>query len=445
MTLKAMSHVARLKSDLALLDRAKAVPGSVRHAALSECTDLLARKILNYPQSLVFAGLRPDMTFTERKQALGIQQGEPMTEAQADLCRIFETQGRKSRRANWIWRIGQEARSMSEQGWYGFFVTLTVDPMRCPDSAKLWQDGIEFRKYLRKLARLSAQCCGHGRAIQEGASIHEYVRHVGVVEHGSSNHHHHMHVLIWLRGIPEKWKKCPNKSIRDPKARSNDWCRAMASYWPWALPGIGRAKYFRHEGDVWSRLGFCVPVSRTGKPMSIRSPEAAGFYVAKYMEKEDKAWTHRVKATRNLGLETLKAMLGRMNLARLRPLAHRPRTYDLNISLQTIHTVPSGIIRSLAKQEIFCREWARGQQDWKAVLNERSDAFKRMLQSVKDGLNPRKMDSRQFFDWVTEHLPEPEGYCEKKLLRSHRLLAYEFPVDAPRKVNHIGGNQVDAA
>jgi hypothetical protein len=380
------------------------------------------------------------MSYQERREHI---LGQPVEFEESPETLAFQkklkTGGLQQIRSNWIWRIGQECLEKSRQGWYGFFVTLTVDPSRVPDSMEMWKEGREFRKYIRKLARVSCRACGMPRAIKDGASCADFVQHVGVIEHGKSRHHHHMHLLIWMRDIPSAWKVCPNRGATKPEHRTIDWCKPMSTYWPHALPGIGRAKYFRHEGDIWSRMGFVLPFDKKkGRVVRVHMPEKAGLYIAKYMDKEDKAWTHRIKATRNLGLSNLVKTLMSLHVRKLEALTWRPRSFDLSTSAMTIHSVPSGLLRSLAKRELFCRRWESGLLEWKSLLRENCEGFKAMLKSVKNGDNPLRMSSKEFYEWVTRHLPEPDGYCEKRYLRAITSLGVEFKPANSMPVNHAG-------
>jgi hypothetical protein len=438
--LKTQRMAAEMRSNLCLMERSKRVSGAHLKEARKECALYLARTNLIYPPSLKVLGLKEGMPLAERKDVLHIGEAAlEETEATLQFQELLATAGRKQIRSNWIWRIGQECVEKSVEGWFGFFVTLTVDPARVPDSEKMWKEGREFRKYIRRLAKVAAKACGQPRAIHDGASCSEYVQHVGVVEHGKSSQHHHMHLLVWLRDIPASWKVDPNRGVRDPKHRTNDYCRHMAEFWPHSLPGIGRAKYFRHEGDVWSRHGFALPYdSKRQRTVRINQPEKAGLYVAKYMDKEDKVWTHRIKATRNLGLSRLRKVLQRMHWRKIEALTWRPKTYSLSCSAATIHTCPPALIRLLAKQENFYRSMVSKRMDWETQLRENFDSFKRMLQSVRDGANPKRMRSHQFYEWVSEHLPDPPGYCEKRYWRAIQDLGAEFPPVKSLPIEHMG-------
>jgi len=436
-----MSYVSSMRSTLEMLRRSSNVRSSDIALCRAEVSSYLAKRILIYPPSLRQLGLRPDMTYQDRKTVLGLHASPPPpSDEELEFQQFLDTSARKQRRAAWIWRIGSEAEDMRDRGWYPFFVTLTVDPARVPDSEAMWRDGREFGKYLRRLAKVSARACGMASAIRNGASDRDFVRHVGVIEHGKTNQHHHMHLLVWMRGIPAKWKICPNRGIADPSSRTINFCREMGTFWPHSLPGLGKALYFRHEGDPWSRLGFCVPVDRkTGKPFKVLPARLAGVYVAKYMDKENKAWLHRVKATRDLGKGRLRNLLWSMAAATVEALTWRPRTYQLSVLVTTIHSVPPGLLRSMAKQVHFCKMWDVCQSDLTTLLRPNSGIFTQMLESVRDGAQPSRMSLKAFYDWVTGLLPVPVGYCDKRLSRAHCRLRVEFPPCREQPVSHLGG------
>lgn len=438
--LKAMRLSAEMRTSLALMEKSKLVSGALLHAARAECADYLARTNLIYPPSLKMVGLYEGQPLPEKKKALQVEANAvPETEETMEFQAMLATAGRKSIKANWIWRIGEECLEKSLQGWYGFFITLTVDPSRVADSEAMWREGREFRKYIRRLAKVSAKACGMPRAIHDGASCSDFVQHVGVIEHGASQHHHHMHLLLWMRDIPAAWKVCPNRGVRRPEHRTNDWCKPMSTYWPHALPGIGRAKFFRHEGDMWSRHGFKIPYDpKKQRVVRIHGPEKAGLYIAKYMDKEDKVWTHRIKATRNLGMTRLRRVLMQMHWRKVEALTWRPRTYSLSTLATTIHTVPPGLLRLTAKQESFCRAWAANTLDFRMLLRESCDSFSRMLKSVRDGARPKRMSSKAFYEWVSSHLPVPNGYCEKRYKRAITSLGVEFRPLHSLPVQHTG-------
>lgn len=438
--LKTMRLSAEYRTNLALMEKSPLCRSALVKKAREQSALYLARTNFIYPPVFRELGLYEGMPLPMRKAALHVKESSyEETEGTRDFQDMLAVAGKKQIKQNWIWRIGQECLEKSHEGWYGFFITLTVDPKKISDSQAMWEKGVEFRKYLRKLARCAAKACGMPNAIKEGASVRDFVHHVGVIEHGKSRHHHHMHLLLWMRDIPASWKVCPNRGIREPQYRVNDWCRPMATFWPHSTAGIGRPKFFRHEGDMWSKHQFVLPYDRNKKRIvRIHAPEKAGLYIAKYMDKDDKVWLHRIKATRNLGLSRIKKVLGRMHWRKVEALTWRPRTYSLSTLATTIHSCPSGLLRLIAKQETFVRKWENNSLDWEMLLQRNCEPFSGMLQSVRDGDNPRRMRSSQFYEWVTKHLPVPQGYCEHRYKKAITSLGVDFKPVNFKPVNHIG-------
>lgn len=438
--LKTERLLAELKTNLALMEKSKVCTGGQYRDALEECTSYLVRTNLIYPPTMRHLGLREGMTLAERKDVLKVS-GSPLeeTEDTRKFQDMLLTAGRKSLAQNWVWRIGQETRYMAQKGWYGFFVTLTVDPQRIANSQQMWMEGRELRKFLRVLGRISCKAFGHPNAIKDGDSLHHWVRHVGVIEHGKSEHHHHMHLLIWLRECPPDWKRDPNKGAPRPEQRTVVDCIPGRALWPHHSQRTATFQYLRHEGDVWTRLGFHLPYNKKRKAiLRVTTPEKAGLYIAKYMEKEDKKWLHRIKATRKIGLDLLRTHLRNLHLRPLTALTWRPTTYAMSVSLTTIQSCPAGLLRWHAKRELFFRKLAAKTLDFRNELQKTMNAFGLMLQSVRDGAKPHRMRSEQFYEWVTEHLPVDTEYCEKRLHRALVKMASEFPVDNPPTITHTG-------
>jgi len=439
-----MSYASSMRSNVALLERSRSVPGLYVERVRRDVVSYLEKRVLIYPQSLLRLGLRPDMSFQERKEVLKLGSGGfSVSDSQRDLDDFLERSSLKARKANWIWRIGSECEEMRDAGWYPFFVTLTVDPARHADSEAFWREGVYFRRYIHELAKVSAVACGFPRAIKDGVSDRNFVRHVGIIEHGSSGEHHHMHLLIWFRGVPDSWKVCPNASIRDPRSRVLRECLPLRALWPHSLSGLSPALYFRYHGDIWSILGHCVPVDRKKRlPLRIGDARTSGLYVAKYMEKGDRKWLHRVKATRDLGKRRLVAHLHGLSVRHLEALTWRPRSYQLSVLVTQIHNVPQGLLRSMAKQVLFCRTWASGSSVPMTWTQQSGGVYSAMAQSVRDGTRPHRMCLKEFYDWVTGLLPVPVGYCEKAIGRAHLQLSIDFPSGRSRPLTKLGANNV---
>ena len=450
---KVDKYWASMRTNMNLIGRCKELNYDTQERLESELRDILDRGILSYPQTLSQVGLSPEQTLKERKQALGLE-----------IASIFKTQDEQSfladmankavssRKSNWTWRIGEHAEEMHRKGWYPFFITLTISPAIAwrerIEPADVWKNGREFRKYIRELCNVVTDELEHERVNKPPYRPEsDYVTYAGVIEHGKSREHHHCHILVWLRAIPSRWTVDPNAGIRDPSKRVNNVCKELSAVWPWSDSRRSPAMYFRFQGDIWDKVyNFVLPVNtkgpNIGQPMKVRTPRAAGAYVTKYMSKEHKEWHHRMKCTRNLGMTRLKAALRKMETSVVEALTWRPENSELNHSLMRIHTVPLGLMRSIAKQEHFYRLYIEKQLDLKTLLTSNYGVFSDMLKSVRSGIRPERMDSHQFYDWVQSLLPEERGYCKKRQIAAHCALSSLFP-RVVKRVEHQKQSRCD--
>ena len=426
--LQVHNYWATARQNLALLHRAK-TPESTIDNVRQEYADILESSILNYPPTLKLLGLEPEFSFLEKKAALGIAGMQPeYTDNQRKLLKRLKDSQDETRKANWKWRISQEIEEKQRLGWYPFFVTLTVNP-DWTDPERLWKEGREFRKYIRRLSKVVTKELGHPPAHKKPYRPEsDYITYVGVIEHGKSREHHHAHFLIWLREIPSKWKTCPNKYIRNPANRQNRECISMRTYWKWSLPGLSKAYYFRTKGDRWHALGHCIPIDpKTQKPVYIAGARQSGAYVTKYIQKDHKQWKHRVKATRNLGMKTLKETISKLQIQIVEALSWRPHNYSQHHLANMTHSVPLGLVRLVAKQVHWQKKLEQESLDFQSVMINNSGTFTKMLRSSLRGQRPDRMCSKEFYDWVCQFLPVQRGYCEKRHLVSNQRLGIAFP------------------
>ena len=457
-----------MRSQTHLMERSDRVSDDQVLALRAELSVILDSGILSYPQTLQEAGLRPEMSYQDKKKALGLFGKEFSREINETKFLVdMAHKAHEMRKSNWAWRVAEEAEQKQRAKWHPFFVTLTIDPTLCDgeqhyfgeeelpiyDSPQqLWQEGREFRKYIRRLVNVVCEEMGHhpahkrmvrkGKVIWDYRPESDYVTYAGVIEHGKSREHHHCHLLVWLRAIPSAWRICPNAGIKVPRNRTKNECLPMRTLWPWSTPKLSPALYFRTVGDIWStEYKFVLPLDKQGQPMKVSVPKVAGLYITKYLSKEHKQWQHRMKATRNLGLVRLKKVIRQLTAEQVRALTWRPKNHNSNHLVKQIHSVPLGLLRSLTKKEHFLNLFRSNQLDLKILMQSNYGVFQQMLQSVQNGLRPDRMDSRDFFDWVGDFLPVPEGFCEKKQFEAHALLQKHFP-NQVIKVDHtrIGAN-----
>ncbi len=434
----------------------------------SEMRHILVSGSLIYPPCLEELGLNPDMTRGDIIDWLDVDNyryywsDDPNIDPEKRFLKFTEQLTAQTRKSNWRFRVGQAAEELNNAKWYPFFVTFTIDPNKCDGLSRkikhnghdrtlkayespeqLWRDGTEFRHWLRDLDRIVTKEMGVKPSNKTLVPASEYVKYMAVIEHGKSREHHHMHALIWMRAIPDSWKQCPNRGISNSAARTRQRCLELETLWPWSLPGLSHAKYWRAIGDIWElEHKFSLPLVE-GKPQIIGRSRMAGQYITKYLTKDHKEWTHRVKATRNLGLETIKKVISHLSPRTIEVLTWRSNNSSQNQCLQTIHCVPLNIIRSIAKPKHYYHQLKSGTLDFENALNRNYETYTKMLENVRNGDRPDRMDSSQFFDWLTQCLPVQEEYCEELHKKAHTIFMEIFPPDTIRvKSIKIGANEI---
>jgi hypothetical protein len=423
---KLEKRIGQAKTNIRLMKRAGYE--NLAKDAEAYISHYLEKREIHFPPIFKELGLDDDVPYSVKKQRLGLPPNvDSKLETVQEFQKFFEDNATAARLQMWRWRIAEHTRYMAEKGWYGFFVTLTVDPGKCADSYTMWKEHKEFPRYIKRLARQSAQACGHGKAIQKGASPHEYVNFVGSIEHGESGHNHHGHFLIWMRDCPDSWKSDPNAGILNPADRINQRCKPLESFWYYSTLQ-SPARYLRHENDMWSKLGHVSPVNaETGEAYAIFPAHVCGAYIAKYMDKEIKQWKHQIKVNHGLGQTRLLKTLQSMDVRTVEALTWRIRDHSTSISLLTTHSVPRGYLRSLGKTVLLEKRLASGTLNTTQLMQPSSEIYSEMLTSVRRGLRPKRMHSKAFYDFVTEHLPVPDGYCDAKVRRAHKKLGEFFP------------------
>lgn len=449
---KANKFFATMRSIINLANKSDEVDEFFVGEIRKELSDILDLGILSYPSTLTQYGIKPEMSYQERKEAFGLKKYiTTRTENEKKFLKSMAHKADICNKANWSWRIAQEAEEKNKLNWYPFFITLTVDPLKA-DPEEIWRDPKYFRNYIRKLCNVVCKELGHN-PIQHPPYRKEsdYLTYAGVIEHGKSRLHHHCHIVVWLRDIPSAWKQCPNAGIRNPKNRNRNECIPMRELWDYSDGFLSPSLYFRSVNDVWKRRhNFALPLSakgpNKGKPMKISTPGVAGTYITKYMQKGHKEWNHRMRATRNLGMTRLRKTLEEIDLKVLEALTWRAPKSSLNHSLMQIHSVPLGLLRQEASRKTFVEKYKRRQLDLISLLQSNTGLFITMLKNVQAGLRPDRMRSSEFYDWVSQFSPVPREYCKERQIAAHTALGMIFPPRLGRKEHvNFGGNEINRA
>jgi hypothetical protein len=177
--------------------------------------------------------------------------------------------------------------------------------------------------------------------------------------------------------------------------------------------------------------------------MKVSNARTAGNYITKYLSKEHKEWNHRMKATRNLGLNTLRAALHQFDQSIVEALTWRAPNSNMNLSLIKTHMVPLGLLRSVAKRQLYLMKFKARQLDFKELITSNCSTYMKMLSSVRSGQRPDRMDSSEFYDWVSDFLPVQKGYSDTKAIIANVAIGTIFPRDKSRVFpTKIGANNI---
>ena len=398
------------------------LPDDVREQVREQfLSQLETGNIIDIPPALAELGIDSyAMSLPARRGVLGLPQRQAGKDSR--LSMYLRDVASQARRSMWCYRVGQENEACRE--WYGFFVTLTVDPARA-DAREIMESGDEWRRYRVRVAEVARRACGEAQQHRGGPPREAYFRYVAVVEHGKSRTHHHLHALLWLRDIPHEWKRDPNASRVRKNATDVPGLKAL---WPWG--SVTKASPFRFVGDVWTlRHQWVIPVVK-GRPLQLAPAAAAGGYLMKYLGKETKEWNHRVKASRGLGLRSLRALLRRQSRKWLMAAATRP--WDpTSQRLRESSSVNVGVLRREARLMLWSRIWdspSRHRRIHRWMTRTRFDVFSRMRASVADGERPWAMDSLQQSDWLTACAYHPaQSVSSDRLEEVWSVLAEGYP------------------
>lgn len=403
---------------------------------LQTANQLETGSLIDIPTRLVELGIDSwTMSLPERRAVLGVNPPHVYRPGPKErrLHQWLTSLQESARRSMWCYRVGDAMVRLRD--WYPFFVTLTVDP-KVADARKIISEGVEWRRYRQRVAECVRKRLGLPQQSKGGPPTSEYFQYVAVVEHGKSREHHHIHALLWLKEIPDYWKRDPNIGRRVPNATD---CIPMKSFWPWG--SVTKASPFRHVGDIWSRMGWQVPI-KDGKPMTLLPPLAAGNYLMKYLGKEHKEWRHRVKATRRLGMQRLDEALAKLPTKMLYVLSVRPWS-PMARARKMRSDVPGSVMRLAAKHELLSRLWrtrSGRRQLTKWMTSARLDAYSTMRRSVMDGARPFAMDSVQLSTWLTECAYHPEASVSSELEeRAWNMVEALFPRAEPLLLTALAG------
>ena len=383
-----------LRSELH--DKVVSIIGEPMVAALLEDKDLIT-------STLSKIGFEFGMTGPDKRRLAGLNPSFNNREMD-DIDFFFQDMSDKARIREWRYRIGVESEILRAEGWYPFLLTLTVDPKLC-DTRKFWEDGKAWKQFKQDMVDISGAC--YGSCVADARlNPTEYVRYAACLEHGESGDHNHSHVLLWMRAIPDSWKVCPNANRYDP---SYTQCWHLKKYWKY---GHSKMDYYRTQDDVWKELGFVYP----NTIQSVMPDFNSGSYLCKYLTKEQKQWSHRFRATRNLGLHNLDSRLRNLPIDRLVQLMTHPPTLQILMKHCKNIAEPMRLIRKRVRRELLRRIYSTRQALPSALTEWTLRSATNIYQAFRSELNnsrlPSEIDSSQLYVLLRGLIPDVVPYEE---------------------------------
>ena len=354
-----------------------------------------------------------------------------------ELVRRLKVMADKSRRSAWVSRVSVEAREANDAGWYMIFDTLSVNRIKeLPLDERVFENGREWGKYVARIEEEVRKALGYKRHKPDGSGgppRNTYARHFCRFEGGKDGKNPHAHVIWFLKDVPHEWKRDPNAGSGKPNKREiND----MKKHWPW---GWATPMPVRCHGDVWTdKHKWKWPCKKDGSEVPKRGPEVCGRYVAKYLHKGANAdafpWTHRVKATRGLGLGSLRKTLKEMPQRQLKGLAypHIPSHTASQFLFQCSYS------RSLLKREARSERVSRCLELKPSLVSSMilKSSSKKSLQSWYRGLKEQALQNlpkpwlllrEEFVEWLHKWLGTPIPISDKREIEACAYIAQRHP------------------
>ena len=126
--LKAEQFWAEMRSTAYLFSKSTWPTAQQTAKLISQLGDILGKRITTYPQVLGEFGIGANTPYKLKKAFLGISENfnnANTEEADMRFMKFMANKAALAQKANWQWRITQEAEQKQKDGWYPFFVTLT--------------------------------------------------------------------------------------------------------------------------------------------------------------------------------------------------------------------------------------------------------------------------------------------------------------------------------
>lgn len=275
-------------------------------------------------------------------------------EATEELLRI-----QSSSRASYAkQRIHLAMKQAHAAGWFVVFDSLTL---KDDAIAQFYKDENALRDYCRDIGRKVLKA--EKRKLTE--SYTNSYQYIIVPEYGTKHGRLHFHVVHLMRTLPEG-SFDPNFGKITTK-RINRILPSLRNQWKY---GFSKPLTVRYSGDAFTtRLGWLHPTDETGKPIELKPLLAVGFYVSKYISKQqdqydiknnlDKGtkWNQTLsKILNELPMHTFRVRMSRGFGMKLDSMAHLSN--EALIQLTKLHytvTPYNKILSASAKKEIKLR------------------------------------------------------------------------------------------
>lgn len=312
---------------------------------------------------------------------------------------------RLNRASNWQWRLQQEIQQSLEKNWYCLFGTYTVDPQRLPKGCltrdELWTNTPAWDRFIKRMKAAVAEADAQGRqASKWEVPASNWFKYLAVLEHGKSGKHPHVHVVFMCRAIPASWKIDPNKGYKHGTKVD---IPAASALW---YHGVQRKTVGLFIRGSWFEKNWNIPCDvETGEVKKVGDAGSVSGYVGKYMQKEGekKCFSHRVKATRRLGIQRLKEQLtGVSTTELLQCLSQRPQLYSVWMKLQNATSIPLNLLREKSKQVLLNRligsvKLSEQKYLWQELTKKPQKFYTNLMFNVRDGMKPwSEMPERRY-------------------------------------------------
>ena len=350
-------------------------------------------------------GLKMDMPMPERRAVLDVWPSPRVEEPEvrADLDEVqnwLMMSGQAGRITEWRCRVGIALHETCKAGWYPIFANLTFDP-KVWDAEKELQDSHgPWNDYRQKMKELVRKACGFSRKVPQD----QYFRYAAVIEHGKSRCHHHMHAVFMCRNLPDDCLIDPNRGNPDRDQMS---IPRLLSMWGYGIRKAQQIGPLWTSDGPWRKMGWIIPT----KVEILRPAGNAGQYLLKYMKKDEREWRHRIRCSRNLGLQPLKDLIEALTTRELISLTKRPPCHLTKKRILMRSGSPLSLLKRLAIFEIVSRT-SRPYNCQEALIWMQSKirgpwpiVWQLIVDTVKNGTKPNRMPSETWHALLLEALP----------------------------------------